>query len=263
MSGPSRNVSSLLTITASRYPGRTAIVFGAERITYAQLDAASNQVANLLVERGIRPGDKVAISCPNIPHFTTIYFGILKAGAVVVPLNVLLKAREVAYHLKDSDAMAYFAYEGSPELPMGREAWSGLQLADRGCAVLPHRQRRLCGRLTPDQLLCRRDRRAARDIREPSSVPTTTRRSSSIRLGPLDSRRVQSSGTGTSTRTSAPAPQLFEADPATSDVYLCVLPLFHSFGQVVIQNGAIAFGGTLVLQPRFSAPRSPRAHARP
>ena len=68
MSSPSRNVSSLLTITASQYPGRTAIVSGAERMTYAQLDAASNQVANLLVERGIRPGDKVALSCPNTPH---------------------------------------------------------------------------------------------------------------------------------------------------------------------------------------------------
>ena len=103
MSGQNRNVSGLLTTTALRYPARTAIVFGADRLTYAQLDAASNQVANLLVERGIRPGDKVALSCPNTPHFTTI-LGILKAvtrGA----LNVLLKAREI-YHLKDSDATA-------------------------------------------------------------------------------------------------------------------------------------------------------------
>src|SRR5688572_153435 len=128
----SRNVSSLLTTTASQHPGRTAIVFGADSVTYAELDAASNQVANLLVARGVRPGDKVAVSCPNTPHFTTIYFGILKAGAVVVPLNVLLKAREVAYHLEDSDTVAYFAFEGTPELPIGREAWSGHQLADQG-----------------------------------------------------------------------------------------------------------------------------------
>jgi long-chain acyl-CoA synthetase len=53
-------------------------------ISYAELDAASNRVANLLIERGVRPGDKVALSCPNIPQFTTIYFGIIKAGAVVV-----------------------------------------------------------------------------------------------------------------------------------------------------------------------------------
>ena len=73
MAGSNRNVSTLLTTTTARYPDRTAIVFGADRMTYAQLDAASNQVANLLVERGIRPGDKVALSCPNIPQFTTIY----------------------------------------------------------------------------------------------------------------------------------------------------------------------------------------------
>ena len=70
--------------------------------------------------RGIQPGDKVALSCPNLPYFTIIYFGILKAGATVVPLNVLLKGREVAYHLADSDAKAYFCFEGTPELPIGR-----------------------------------------------------------------------------------------------------------------------------------------------
>ncbi|MEV0643010.1 AMP-binding protein, partial [Streptomyces sp. NPDC050619] len=99
MTSSTRNVSGLLTRTASGYPARTAIVFGGDRISYAELDAASNRVANLLIERGVRPGEKVALSCPNIPQFTTIYFGILKAGAVVVPLNVLLKAREIAYHL--------------------------------------------------------------------------------------------------------------------------------------------------------------------
>ena len=77
------------------------------------------KVANLLVSRGIKPGDKVALSCPNVPYFPAVYYGILKAGAVVVPLNVLLKGREVAYHLADSEAKAYFCFEGTPELPMG------------------------------------------------------------------------------------------------------------------------------------------------
>jgi long-chain acyl-CoA synthetase len=88
----SRNASRLLTDSASRYPERTAIVFGDDRITYEALDAAANRVANLLVSRGIQPGDKVALSCPR---FSSIHFGILKAGAAVVPLNVLLQGREV------------------------------------------------------------------------------------------------------------------------------------------------------------------------
>ena len=62
----------------------------------------ANQIANGLQRAGITNGDKVALSCPNLPYFPLVYYGILKAGAVVVPINVLLKGREIAYHLKDS-----------------------------------------------------------------------------------------------------------------------------------------------------------------
>jgi long-chain acyl-CoA synthetase len=65
------------------------------------------------------PGDRVALSCPNLPYFPTVYYGILKAGATVVPLNILLTEREIAYHLDDSAARAYFCIEGTPELPPG------------------------------------------------------------------------------------------------------------------------------------------------
>ena len=124
------NLAALLEQSTEKYADRTAIVFGDTRLTYAQVNGAANQVANLLVSRGIQPGDKVALSCPNLPYFTIIYFGILKAGATVVPLNVLLKGREVAYHLADSDAKAYFAFEGTPDLPIGDEAWEGFQATE-------------------------------------------------------------------------------------------------------------------------------------
>src|ERR671933_1367388 len=101
------NLSILLEDSARTYPDRTAVVLGPQRLTYGQLDAAANQVANMLVARGVRPGDKVALSCPNLPYFPIVYYGILKAGAVVVPLNVLLKSHGIAYHLQDSDATAY------------------------------------------------------------------------------------------------------------------------------------------------------------
>ncbi|MFI5680195.1 AMP-binding protein [Streptomyces cellulosae] len=80
MHRPTRNVSRVLTDSVSRYPERTAIVFGDDRITYRALDAAANRVANLLVSRGIQPGDKVALSCPNLPRFTSVYFGISRPG---------------------------------------------------------------------------------------------------------------------------------------------------------------------------------------
>src|ERR687898_1490936 len=124
------NLSSLLEGSAASYPDRTAVVLGETRLTYAQVDAAANQVANLLVSRGIEPGDKVALSCPNLPYFPIVYYGILKAGAVVVPLNVLLKGREIAYHLKDSEARAYFCFQGTADLPMGAEGKAGFDQAD-------------------------------------------------------------------------------------------------------------------------------------
>src|SRR5215210_4885515 len=98
------NLSALLEDSARKHPDRDAVVLGQTRLSYGRVEAAANQVANLLVEKGIQPGDKVALSCPNLPFFPIVYYGILKAGATVVPLNVLLKGREVAYHLADSDA---------------------------------------------------------------------------------------------------------------------------------------------------------------
>jgi long-chain acyl-CoA synthetase len=247
-----RNVSGLLTRTASDHPARTAIVFGGDRISYEELDAASNRVANLLTERGVRPGEKVALSCANIPQFTTIYFGILKAGAVVVPLNVLLKAREIAYHLNDSEATAYFAFEGSPELPIGREAWSAFQTADRAAHFF------LIGSGTSVDGVTADHAYAAAVAGQPETFETVERADDDTAV------ILYTSGTtghpkGAELRhrnvydIARAGGRLFASDPATPDVYLCALPLFHAFGQMVIQNGAIGFGGTLVLQARFSA----------
>src|SRR5688500_2683819 len=126
------NLASLLENSAEQYGDREAVVLGDTRLTYAQVNGAANQVANLLVSRGIEPGDKVALSCPNLPYFPIVYYGILKAGATVVPLNVLLKGREVAYHLADSDAKAYFCFEGTDELPIGQAGHEGFSQTD-GC----------------------------------------------------------------------------------------------------------------------------------
>src|SRR5262245_17836624 len=90
----------------------------------------ANQVANLLVARGIEPGDQVALSCPNLPYFPVVYYGILKTGAVVVPLNVLFKGREIAYHLDDSDAKTYVCFQGSDQLPMAEYGKDGFDRTD-------------------------------------------------------------------------------------------------------------------------------------
>ncbi len=119
------NLATVLDYSVKDYADKTALVFGDKRFSYAQLNAVACQVANGLAGLGIGKGDKVALSCPNLPYFPMVYFGILKTGATVVPLNVLLKGREIAYHLKDSEAKAYFCFQGTPELPMAEEGWAG------------------------------------------------------------------------------------------------------------------------------------------
>src|SRR5258708_32438532 len=102
------NLAMLLEDNAGKHPDRDAIVFGGTRLTYARLNAAACQVANGLRARGIRPGDKVALSCPNGPYFPIAYYCILKTGAAAVPLHVLLSSREIDYLLNHSDAKADF-----------------------------------------------------------------------------------------------------------------------------------------------------------
>lgn len=119
------NLSSTFDYTAKQEPDKTAIIFGEKRFTFSQIAAAVNQIANALTQAEIGKGDNVALSCPNIPFFPMMYYAILKTGATVVPLNVLLKGREIAYHLNDSKAKAYFCFQGTPELPMALEGYEG------------------------------------------------------------------------------------------------------------------------------------------
>jgi long-chain acyl-CoA synthetase len=246
------NLSILLEDSARRYPTRDALVLGDTRLTYAQVDAAADQVANLLVERGIEPGDRVALTCPNLPYFPIIYYGILKAGAVVVPLNVLNKARENAYFLDDSGAKAYFCFQGTADLPMGQEGYAAYGAA-RAC---------------DDFFLVMADPAA------PASVEGATTFAEAVRDQPpiFESVAAAEGDTSVILYTSGTTGQakgaelshsnlmlnaltcnrLFGSQPA-SDTHLVTLPLFHSFGSTVQMNAGLSMAATLVLLPRFDA----------
>jgi long-chain acyl-CoA synthetase len=116
------NLAGIIEQHVRRRPERVAVVFGEKRMTYAALNAWANQIAGGLAASGVRRGDHVALLCPNLPYFPAAYFGILKTGATVVPLNVLLKPREIAYHLRDSDANALLCFEGTADLAMAEAA---------------------------------------------------------------------------------------------------------------------------------------------
>ncbi|HEY9495010.1 MAG TPA: long-chain fatty acid--CoA ligase [Intrasporangium sp.] len=248
------NLSVLLEDSANRHPDRDAVVLGDVRLDYQTLNALANQIANLLVSRGIRPGDKVALSCPNLPHFPAVYYGILKTGAVVVPLNVLLKGREVAYHLDDSDAKAYLCFEGTPELPMGAEGWAGFNQAG-SCETFfvitasPGADSPIDGAETLGAALAD----------QPPAFDTAV-------TGPTDTAVIlYTSGTTGQPKGAelSHANLLFNAltcnrqfGAADHEVHLVTLPLFHSFGSTVQMNAGFAVGATIVLLPRFDADKA-------
>ena len=121
------NIAANLQRTAQYSPAKLAIQFMDKSINYAQLNGAANQIANGLRAKGIGKGDKVVLACPNLPFFPMVYYAILKLGAVVVPINVLLKSGEIAYHLTDSEAKAFLCFEGMPDLPLGQEGWKAFK----------------------------------------------------------------------------------------------------------------------------------------
>ncbi|GAA2138782.1 long-chain fatty acid--CoA ligase [Nocardioides koreensis] len=247
------NLSTLLEDSARRFPDREAVVLGDTRLTYAQVNGAANQVANLLVSRGIQHGDKVALSCPNLPYFTIVYYGILKAGATVVPLNVLLKGREVAYHLGDSDAKAYFCFEGTADLPMAKEGYAGFGEAS-GCE---HFVVITADPAAPSPIDGTDTLGAAMSGQAPTFDTVATDEDDTAVILYTSGTTGQPKGAELRHRNmrdnALTGEVLFGADADHPDTYLCVLPLFHSFGQTVIQNGAFAYGGTVVMLPRFEA----------
>ncbi|MFJ2092812.1 long-chain fatty acid--CoA ligase [Streptomyces sp. NPDC087901] len=245
------NLATLLENSARSVPDRTAVVLGVQRTTYAELDAAARRVAGLLRSRGIGPGDKVALSCPNVPWFPIVYYGILKAGAAVVPLNVLLKSREIAYHLADSEARAFFCFEGGADLPMGQEGWSGFGEAP-GCedfflmTASPTGHSPIAGAETLTSALAGRSSDFETVATEPSDTAVILYTSGTT--GRPKGAELSHSNLMLNVTT---CHKLF--GEIEHDVHLVALPLFHSFGQVVQMNSGLASQATLVLLPRFDA----------
>ncbi|AWS45716.1 long-chain fatty acid--CoA ligase [Streptosporangium sp. 'caverna'] len=243
------NLSIVLEDSTREFPDRTALVFGDLRLPYSLVDTVANQVANLLVSRGIGKGDKVALACPNLPYFPFVYYGILKAGATVVPLNVLLQSREIAYHLDDSDAKALFCFEGSPELPLGERGRAGFENAasTEHFFVLP-----------------------AAAFATESEYGETLWAALEGQPGTFETVQTSADDTAVILYTSGTTGQPKGAElthqnmllnamvsdemfPRTEggDAYLAVLPLFHSFGQTVVMNAGFRRHATVVLMPRF------------
>jgi len=125
------NLADNLLKTAADHPETIAVKLDDVALNYAVLDKATAHVAGLLQQKGVKPGDRVGIMLPNVPYFPFVYYGILRAGGVVVPMNVLLKGREVAYYLNDSGAKLLFAWGD-----FGEAAQAGSDEAGAECVLV-------------------------------------------------------------------------------------------------------------------------------
>lgn len=116
------NLVSMLTASAAKFPDRIAVKMDDVELSYASLDLLSQKVAGFLAVKGVKRGDRIALICPNLPQMPAIFYGALRAGAIVVPMNPLLKSREIAYHLDNSEASLAFAWAGvAAEVQAGAE----------------------------------------------------------------------------------------------------------------------------------------------
>src|SRR5215207_10022880 len=100
----SENLAAFVTETAEKFGDRPALKLDDTVVNYALLDEGSARVAGLLKAKGFERGDRVGVMLPNVPYFAIVYYGVLRAGGVVVPMNVLLKGREVGFYLENAGA---------------------------------------------------------------------------------------------------------------------------------------------------------------
>ncbi|GMW02063.1 MAG: long-chain-fatty-acid--CoA ligase [Candidatus Hydrogenedentota bacterium] len=243
------NLATVLETSAAEFPDKTAVVFRDFRFSYQQINEMANQVANGLKSIGIRKGDKVALSCPNLPYFPIVTYGVLKAGAVLVPLNVLLRPREIAYHLSDSDAVAYICFEGTEQLPLAQAGYAGFKDAEN-CdhffiiPTVPFGPSPIDGVKTLGDLMG--DQPSTCDLVQTRPDDTAVIIYTSGTTGWPKGAELSHSNLLINTRITR---ELVNA--SCDDNVLVVLPLFHSFGHTCLMHVGVMAGATLVLLPRF------------
>lgn len=249
------NLASIIEHHARLSPDREAIVWNTTRLTFGQLNALANRVANALVEMNITRGDKVALSCPNLPFFPIVYYGIMKAGAAVVPLNVLFKPREIAYHLKDSDAKAVFVFEGTAELPLAQTVKEGFDQVD-SCENLivmtadpmgksPFEEHKTLTQITFDKPETFETFPTAPD--DTCAILYTSGTTGQPKGAELTHLNLMTNVTTTHDIHH----KFLDESPADQKTCLITLPLFHTTGQTCQMNTHLYGGNRVVLLPRF------------
>jgi long-chain acyl-CoA synthetase len=226
------NLASILTASAERSADAPAVRLGGIELSYGELDARSGRLAALLRARGIEGGDRVGVMLPNVPEFPVAYYGVLRVGGIVVPMNVLLKRREIAFYLEDSGARLLLAWHGFAE-----EARRGA--ADAGAELIEVEPESFAAVLADYEPSPEVDETADDDTAVILYTSGTTGRPKGAELTHANLWR----NADVSSRTTC--------EVTAGDVVLGALPLFHSFGQTVGMNASLKVGACLTLVPKF------------
>jgi long-chain acyl-CoA synthetase len=227
------NLARLLAESAARHPDHPAVRLDDLVLTYRQLDDLSARAVDWLSEHGIAAGDRVGVMLPNIAQFPVVYYGVLRAGGTVVPMNPLLKAREVEHYLGDSGAKLVFTTAMSEAEAAAGAATVGAQAVTVGADALTE----LAARPSSPQIADRADD-------ETAVILYTSGTTGSPKGAELTHANLHANAVVTATT-------LLDIGP--DDVIMGCLPLFHAFGQSAAMNAAFAAGATLTLIPRFDA----------
>jgi long-chain acyl-CoA synthetase len=225
------NLAQTILDTGREDPDHTAVKLDDVEMSYAMLDGATAHMVGLLREHGVKPGDRVGIMLPNVPYFPVCYYGILRAGGIVVPMNVLLKKREVGYYLTDPEAKLLIAWGDFAEA-----AQTGAEEAGAECLLVkPGEFENVVGAAEP-----------ATEVADTGDGDTAVILYTSGTTGQPKGAELSNSNL---IRNAEASRGLF--DLGSEAVVLGALPLFHTFGQTCGMNATLGGGGTLTLIPRF------------
>jgi long-chain acyl-CoA synthetase len=223
---------------ARELPQKPALIAGDRVMTYSDIDSGADRVASALIKRGVRKGDRVTLFMPNSIEFVLAFYGTLKAGAVVNPINAASKEREVRFQVDDAGATAVLYHEALA--PVVDAVRGDLQKV-RAFAVT--------GKTAPSGV-----ERFDDLADEPSSGISLN-----VGMEDLAALPYTSGTTGfpkgvmlTHANLTANQQQFFAAVPVgRDDVFLNVLPYFHIYALNLLMTGAISLGATQVAMARF------------
>jgi long-chain acyl-CoA synthetase len=233
------NIAVWVADRALSDPHLPAIKQGDTILSYAALDGAASRLATLLAGRGVNRGDRVALIMPNVAYFPIAYYAILRLGAVVVPMNPLLKAGEIAFAWSDSGAKVAVVF---PLFAEEAQKAAGTTGTDVIVTVPQEFERTLTGTEPTDAVV-------QVDPSDTAVILYTSGTTGQPKGAELSHANLHSNALTT-------IETLMPNGPG--DVLFGGLPLFHSFGQTCGLNAAMAGGSCLALLPKFDGEQALR-----